>query len=555
MLWGRLQRPLGARAVRPRQRWEGDSSRPDPAEGIVVASRGSYTERYYSRHIVARPRTAGAGCFAGASGSPEGGGSAVQGDGLFEVTNQQRMKQMHGAGSAKWCARHVGWLALQLFLCVMATQAGAAETAQVNDFWKSVYEENHVLEVRLEVSRDAWDAMQPRRDERRGENRPRVSFGNQFSYAPVNLWVDGVLFEQAGLRFKGNSSFRFSERGLKRPFKIDTNRFVKGQKLHGKTKLNLSNAFLDTAFMKEKLGYELYRAAGMPTPGVGWAHVTLTVEGRVAAEPLGLYVLVEQVNRTYLEEKLGQASSKSLLMKPDAMDDWEYLGENLERYERYNLKVGEKNTQLLQRFVELLRLIEQASPEEFEKTIADRVDLSMLAGYLAATSLLVNIDSYIGMPHNYYLLMDAADDKLRMLPWDLNETFGTFTMEYDPSVLARWDIHRPWVAPRRLVERLFEMDAFRKMYHDILLRLMVKEFTEEKLFARIATFEEALLPYLTPEYAGDLRGFRMGIDGDEEGVNRAVGRRILGIKPFVKERLDSVWGQFTGEADGLNLRR
>ena len=41
---------------------------------------------------------------------------------------------------------------------------------------------------------------------------------------------------------------------MKQPFKIDTNRFIKGQKLHGRTKLILSNAFLDSAFMKEKLG-------------------------------------------------------------------------------------------------------------------------------------------------------------------------------------------------------------------------------------------------------------------------------------------------------------
>ncbi len=47
----------------------------------------------------------------------------------------------------------------------------------------------------------------------------------------------------------------------------------------GRTKLNLSNAFFDPAFMKEKLGYELYQTAGLPTPGVGWANVTLNVEG------------------------------------------------------------------------------------------------------------------------------------------------------------------------------------------------------------------------------------------------------------------------------------
>jgi spore coat protein CotH len=40
---------------------------------------------------------------------------------------------------------------------------------------------------------------------------------------------------------------------------------------------------------------------------------------------------------------------------------------------------------------------------------------------------LASIDSYVGMPHNYYLLMDKVDGKLRLLPWDVKESFGTFT--------------------------------------------------------------------------------------------------------------------------------
>ena len=53
------------------------------------------------------------------------------------------------------------------------------------------------------------------------------------------------------------------------------------------------------------------------------------------------------------------------------------------------------------------------------------MDLKEFAAYLVATSILVNIDSYIGMSHNYYILMDKADDKLRVLSWDPNETIGT----------------------------------------------------------------------------------------------------------------------------------
>ena len=151
--------------------------------------------------------------------------------------------------------------------------------AEDNDaFWKSVYQDNHVLQIEMKVSRESWESMQPQRGKNARGNQ-RLDFANEFNYAKAEITIDGNPFPDAGLRFKGNSSYRFSRGSLKKPFKIDTNRFVKGQKLHGRTKLNLSNAFLDSAFMKEKLAYELYRAAGLPTPQTGWANVVLSVDG------------------------------------------------------------------------------------------------------------------------------------------------------------------------------------------------------------------------------------------------------------------------------------
>ena len=454
-------------------------------------------------------------------------------------------------------------LSLLAWLCAASfTSLGlAAEKSSDNKkadaaFWNSVYAENHVLDVQILITREAWDAIQPQRRERRpGEDGPRVDFGNQFPYAKTKVVIDGLSLPDTGMRFKGNSSYRFASRGLKRPFKIDTNRFAKGQKLHGRTKLNFSNAFLDSAFMKEKLGYELYHAAGMPTPGVGWADVTLTIEGLAKKKPLGIYVIIEQVDDRYIGQNLGKASKGSLLMKPESMDDWRYLGEEPKAYERYNIKLGEKNVDQIRRFAKLLKLVEQGSDDEFAREIGKRMNLEQFAGYLAATSILVNIDSYIGMPHNYYLLMDKADGRLRMLPWDLNETFGTFTMGRSPEMLAKWDIDRPWISKRRLSERLFETESFRKRYRTAVAKLMKEHFTEEKLFERIDTFEKAITPHIKKDKIGKgFSGMQMGINGDSNGVNKAVDRRVFAIKPFILQRITSVNDQLTGKTEGEKIQ-
>ena len=89
--------------------------------------------------------------------------------------------------------------------------------------------------------------------------------------------------------------------------------------------------------MKEKLGYDIYRAAGILTPGVGWAAVTLTVEEITKKKHLGVYCLIEQVDDHYLGRNFGTATKGSLLMKPEAVDDWEYLGDNPKGYQRYGI--------------------------------------------------------------------------------------------------------------------------------------------------------------------------------------------------------------------------
>ena len=427
--------------------------------------------------------------------------------------------------------------------------------ANDNDaFWKSVYEDNYVLQIEMKVSRDSWDSMQPQRGKNARENE-RLDFANEFNYAKVEITIDGQPFPDAGLRFKGNSSYRFSRGSLKKPFKIDTNRFIKGQKLHGRTKLNLSNAFLDSAFMKEKLAYELYRAAGLPSPQTGWANVVLSVEGIAEKKPLGIYVVIEQMGERYLEENLKGDPQQSILTKPESLDDWEYLGKNPDAYQRYNLKIGKTNTPTIQRFMETMRLIETAPDREFAEKIQHYVDLEKLAGYLAATSLLANIDSYIGMPHNYYLLLNGPQDKLKLLPWDVNEAFGTFTLGRPAEQLANWDIDRPWIARRRLLERLFKTEQFPKLYRIALIELMEKAFTEKQIFARIEEFKDALSPVIQKLGNKALGSFEMGIEGDDRGRNLSVERPTLAIKPFVKQRIRSVEAQLKGTEKGVSLSR
>ena len=80
---------------------------------------------------------------------------------------------------------------------------------------------------------------------------------------------------------------------------------------------------------------------------------------------------------------------------------------------------------------------------------------------------------------------------------------------------------------------------------------MKKHFTDEKLYYRIATFEKAITPHVSKDQIGKgIVGMRMGINGDEDGINKAVDRRVFAIKPFIRKRITSVNAQLAGKAEG-----
>lgn len=478
-------------------------------------------------------------------------------------------------------------------------------------FWESVYSDNHVLDIQITVTADNWKTMQPEQQGRGGRGReggrgargpderggrdggppqgrgggppegerrggpprgdrpeggppgggppqgrgepPQGGPGGgstEFTYVKAQMVVDGEKYADVGLRFKGNSSYRSSANSLKRPMKIDMDKFNNKQSLHGRDKLNLSNAMLDTAFMKEKLAYELYKSAGLATPGVGWANVTLTVDGK--AEPLGIYVVIEQLDKRFLKHHFGADSKNSLLMKPE-VGQWENLGDTAEDYAGYDIKYGEENVEQFKQFGGLMKLIEDGSDSEFESEIGKRFDLPQLAGYLAATSLLSSLDSYVASPHNYYLMLDKADGKLRLLPWDLNESFAANTQGGSLEQLVDWDIDRPWITDLQLLERLFKTKDFPAMYRTALTNL-TKEFTEEKLFPKIEEYRKAIAPHVGKYKAGaGTKGLEDGITGDQDGINRSVDRQVLAIKPFIQRRHKSVAAQLAGERKGQTI--
>src|SRR5439155_656859 len=113
-----------------------------------------------------------------------------------------------------------------------------------------------------------------------------------------------------------DASYMASAGGLKRSFLVDLDRFDH-LAFRGLPAIQLQGGALDPTKAREALAFALFRAAGVPAPRTALAEVTLTVPGRHDRAYLGLYTLVEPVDRAFLVDRF--QTEKGLLLRPQGL--------------------------------------------------------------------------------------------------------------------------------------------------------------------------------------------------------------------------------------------
>ena len=400
--------------------------------------------------------------------------------------------------------------------------------------------------------------------------------GIDFEYVHADLEFEGKVFTNVAVRYKGNGTFMQSRDSLKRSLKVDLNKHVKGQKLAGESKLNLHNNVTDASWMNEVLSLRLFRDAGVPASRTAYARVFVSVPGEFDRQYFGLYSMVEEVDSHFAEENFG--SKKGALFKPvtpslfaDLGDDWKNYRQTYDP--KTDLTAGQK-----QRVMDFCKVVSKADDTEFAAKLGDFVDLEEFARFMAVTVWLSNLDSILGPGQNYYLYLHHKSGKFQFIPWDLDHSFGQFGLMGNQEQREDLSIHQPWRGQNRFLERVFKVEAFKKLY---LARL--KEFTdtifkpqrfetqvdelaaairssvEEESPSKLARFDkavsgEAVEPGGFGGPADVLRPLRGGRgDGPRFGGPGGFMQASKPIKTFVKARAESVKGQLAGTSEGETL--
>lgn len=281
---------------------------------------------------------------------------------------------------------------------------------------QNLYDINTIQTIEIVFAQSNWDALLDA--EKAGDNN--------YTEAQT-VTINGTVFNQVGVKYKGNSSYNANQ--TKNPFHIELDTYV-DQNYEGITDLKLSNVIFDPSFVRETVSYNIVRNY-MHAPQSNYANVY--VNGTL----IGLYTNVESISKKFVNNHFGSNDNAFFSCSPPDgagpqstnLPNLEYLGTNSANYEdAYEIKSDDETDPTIAEahwndLIELTNILNNNIAN-----IETVLDVDRALWMLAFDNVLVNLDSYIGQfKQNYYLYKDNYG-RFNPVVWDLNMSFGTFSM-------------------------------------------------------------------------------------------------------------------------------
>lgn len=397
-------------------------------------------------------------------------------------------------------------------------------TSDTSNTVASAFNTNTVENIYIEMTSDDWSDM--------------ITNALDEEEHTANVSYLGVTLENISIRTKGNSSLSAvaNSNSERFSFKLDMNEYVSGQKLLNLKKLNLNNNYKDPTYMRETIAYNLMREMGVPAPRTAYANVYIN------GDLHGLYTLVEQVDSEFLEQQF--ENSEGDLYKPDSTDitngagnDLKWINADFASYTAIELKTNEDSSdnQALIQFLDELN-----NGSDYESV----VNVDGLLRYLAVSTALGNMDSYQGLlAHNYYIYDNS--NQFSIIPWDMNESFGTFAMGCSATDIVNLLIDEPTsgaLSDRPLVANLLQNSVNVTTYHNYLSDLINGSLAPNTLSSNITEIADLIRSSVYDDPTAFFTSSEF-----EASLNSDIGE-IPGLLSFATARVDSIQDQLDGTA-------
>lgn len=362
---------------------------------------------------------------------------------------------------------------------------------------------------------------------------------------PCTFIALGDTLDSVGVRYKGNSSYGLAA-GTKKSFKIDFDEFVSGRRLDGQEILNLNNSFKDPTLMREVLMYQYLNEHGITASRAAYANVYVNDEYR------GLYVTVEEADEDeFMDSHFGDSGGN--LYKGDPHGTLQWLGTDTNLYRAHYEKHTNEDEDDWSDLISFINRLNNAPSGGLPDTMAEILDIPDLMRFFAVNTLFVNLDSYQGTGHNYFLY-HRSDGRFEMYPWDLNEAFGNFSFNLPPNQLKTLDVfylNTPTARP--LFQRLWQTFAMRQMVLQNLWNQLRGPFSPTVLNAKIETLYNLIGPHVYADTCKPYTNAQFETNLNDDVPLGMPGAWSLGLRSFISVRATAVTNQVNNQLGARNL--
>ena len=346
---------------------------------------------------------------------------------------------------------------------------------------------------------------------------------------PADLIVDGKLYKDIGLKYRGNSSYRSVSPDLKRSMNLYLDHKHGDQKLLGYKTLNLLNSNSDPTFMREVIYSHVARDY---IPAFKGNFIKVVING----ESWGIYSHIQQFNKDFLEDNFGTRGGVRWKIGAGGggRGNLGYPGDRKEDYGGYQLRTDGADD-AWKKLAEFTKFLDETPPEKLAAALNERLDIDSALWSLALECVFQD-EGYFTRGSDYNLYLDP-NERFHLLQHDGNEVMSIPGGPGMPSGMRGPEMEPFYNADnpeRPLMFKLFQVPELKARY-----RHHLKTITEEWItWDKIGPLVDEYAALIRDEVKKDVRK-HSSLEAFEKGLLKTSsdGRRTkLGLKPFTAGR-------------------
>ena len=336
-------------------------------------------------------------------------------------------------------------------------------------------------------------------------------------YESASLTFEGETISPVGVRYKGSigaytgclsGGSWFDPSGFKTcsklSMKIKINWEGREDKFYGLKKIQLHSMNQDQSQMRDRLGYWLFAQMGVPAPRA--IHARLMINGEYA----GLFALVEQVDGRFARHHFDDGDGNVY------KEIWPLTEEGSPQFDNRYRDALESNTNEVSNFNIIKGLAQEVSEsnnDELLKLVIKKwTDIEKLIAYCMVDRTIKHDDGPFHWycvngcsPHNFYFVEEPTNQKIHLIPWDLDNAFENLTTpnpvtnilddwgqtrnDCNPFIVGFFDLRQRSAACDRFT---YGMTLFEEEYFELQQAFFNGAFSEESIEAQLQLWADQI---------------------------------------------------------------